>query len=178
MPTHLARIKESTAAEVCANFDLDEGAKRLLRDGMSPQEFVDVLIQKESYVDAIEFLAHALPVREGIWWGGLCMQHALGENLSAADKVAAAAALWWLIEPGETNRLAAAAPAESADPLSPAGALALAASQTANAPPFASARAIARAVKLASLRKESVGIAKLQRAYVGLGLVVAEGQVI
>jgi hypothetical protein len=37
----------------------------------------------------IDFIAHALPAREAVWWGCLCLQHACGSNLSPADKAPA-----------------------------------------------------------------------------------------
>jgi hypothetical protein len=180
------KIRAATAAEVCANFKLDGEAKKLLRDGMNPQEFVIALIEKKKNVTAIDFMAHALPVREGIWWGCLCMQHALGDSLSPLDRAAAKAAVQWVKRPTEENRAAAKAPAAAADPMSPAGALAMAANQTGgsvappNAPPvpppaFAPAKAIARAVKLASLKTEPASLAKTQRRYVELAMQVAEG---
>ncbi|MGA3186714.1 MAG: hypothetical protein ABSF22_06345 [Bryobacteraceae bacterium] len=169
------KIQAETAAQVCANFDLDSRARKLLRDEMSPQEFVKELIDKKQFVPAIEFLAHALPVREGVWWGALCMHHVMGEDLSLADQAAASAAVMWVMQPDERTCAAAKAPGESADPLSAAGALALAASQTADPWPFAHAESVANAVKLASLKMSGVNMQKIQRAFVDLGLQVAEG---
>ena len=94
----LVKITAATAAEVCANFDLDKEAKQLLRDRMNPREFVAVLIEKKRFVDAIEFMSHALPAREGIWWGCLCMQHVLGDNLAPPDRAAATAAVQWVMQ--------------------------------------------------------------------------------
>jgi len=183
----LTKIPAATAAEVCANFDLDVEAKKLLRLGMNPQEFLTALIEKKKHVAAIDFMAHALPAREGIWWGCLCMQHAIGDNLPPPDRAAATAALQWVMRPTEENRTVAKAPAESAGPLSPAGALAMAVNLTGGSvappnapfvppPPFAAAKAIARAVKLASLKMEPSSLAKTQRCYVELAIQVAEGR--
>jgi hypothetical protein len=181
----LIEIQQATAAEVCENYQPEKEATQLLRDGISRQEFVAALLDKKRYVDAIDFIAHALPVRDGIWWGCLCMQHALGDDLAPPDRAAAAAAVRWLMQPTEENRAAAKAPGEAADPLSPAGAVATAVWQTGgsmappNAPPeppsrFAPAQAVARAVKLASIKMERV-VAETQRCYVELGIEVARG---
>jgi hypothetical protein len=167
----LAKITAITAAEICANVDLQKPARQLLREGMNPREFVAALLDNKKYVDAIDFLAHALPVREGIWWGCLCMQHAMGNDLPAPDRAAATAAVLWVIEPTEETRAATKAPAEAAGPASPAGALAAAAN-------LASAEAIARAVKLASIKTEAPKISKLQGSYVELAIEVAEGRLI
>lgn len=185
----LVRITAATAAEICANFQLDDAARKLLRDGMNPQDFVTALIEKKRYIDAIDFMAHALPVREGIWWGCLCLQHACGDNLEPPDRIAATAAVEWLMRPTEQNRAAAKAPGLAAEPVSPAGALAMAASLTGGSihppelpfkppPPFAPQGAVARAVKLASIKGDPVLIAKMQRSYVELALEVAAGSLI
>jgi hypothetical protein len=188
--THEPLVKiVATAPEICANFDLSKEGKQLLRDGMGPREFVAALMENQSHVEAIVFMAHALPAREGIWWGCLCMQHALGENLTPPDRAAGAAAVQWVLQPTEENRLSARAPADAAPPPSIAGALATAAFYTgvnvappglpARAPaPFAPAKSIALAVKLCAVKGEPARIVAKQRSYVELALQVAEGRLL
>jgi len=185
----LVKIGAATAAEICANFDLNKEAKQLLREGMNPQEFVSELIEKKKLVDAIHFMAHALPAREGVWWGCLCMQHAFGNDLTPPDRAAATAAVRWVMQPTEENRVTAKSPADAAPPPSVAGALAMAAFQTGGnvAPPgmppmppapFAAAKVIALAVTLASIKTEPVNIAKMQRSYTELAIEIAAGRLI
>jgi hypothetical protein len=181
MTTHsLPKITAATAAEVCARFQPPREAAELLKEGMTPREFVDALLERKLYVAGIEFMAHALPPREGIWWGCLCMQHAYGESLTPADRAAAIAAVQWVVRPGEDTRTTARTPAEGAGPMSAAGALAAAAFQTAATPadPFASAKSVAKAVKLSSIKCPPVQIPDTQRALLELGLGVAEGRFI
>jgi hypothetical protein len=189
-PDPLVKLESSPAAGICANFRVSSEAKKLLRDGMSSQEFVGALVEKKRYVDAIDFMAHALPARQGIWWGCLCMQHALGENLAPPDKAAATAAVQWVLQPTEENRAAAGSQAEAAPPPSIGGALATAAFHTGGniAPPnlnifrapqpFAPAKSIALAVKLAAVKVEPAKIVAAQRSYVDLALEVATGRLI
>jgi len=183
----LVKIKAVTAAEVCAHFDLEEEAQPLLRDGMAPRDFVQALVAHKQYDAAVDFLAHALPAREAVWWGCLCLQHACGNSLSAPDKAAATAAVQWVLRPTEQNRAAAKAPGEAAKPPSPAGALAQAANWTGgslgppNAAPmppglFMPALAVATAVKFAAIKVEPVRIPDTQRLFVELGMAVAEGR--
>lgn len=186
----LVNIHPATAAEICAHFYLPSKAKKILRDGMNPQEFVALLIEKQQYLPGIDFLAHALPAREGIWWGCLCMRHALGDNLSPPDRAAATAATRWVIEPTEENRAAASAPAEAAGMPSIAGWLARAAAQTGGnmAPPgvpffkapepFAPAKGVATAVKFSLAKAEPRLLETMQKAYLELGIKIAEGQFI
>ena len=181
------KISAVTASEVCAHFNLEKSARRLLDDRMGPSEFVEALVASEQFLAGIEFMAHALPAREAIWWGCLCLQYACGNELSASEKAAGKAAVRWVLQPIEGNRAAAKAPAEAAGPASPAGALAMAANQTGgslappNLPPlpprpFAPARAVANAVKFASLKGDPVRRADRQRLFVELGMGVAEGR--
>jgi hypothetical protein len=183
------KILATTAAEICAHFDLQDDTKPLLRDGIDPREFVTALLENKKCIDAIHFMAHALPAREAIWWGCLCIQHALGDGLTPADRAAATAAVRWVMQPTDDNRMAAKAPADGAPIPSAAGALALATFYTGGnvAPPglppmspepFASARAVALAVALASIRTDPPKIVKMQKAYVELASQVAEGSLI
>jgi len=188
--TQFVKIQAARAAEICAHFYVPTEAKEMLRDGMNPQEFVVLLLEKEQYLAAIDFLAHALPVREGIWWGCLCMRHALGDDLAPADRAAAMAAVAWVIEPSEEKRAAAVGPAEAAGMPSIAGWLARAAVRTGGnmAPPgvpffkapepYAPAKGIATAVKFALAKAESSQLVKMQKAYVELGVQIAEGYLI
>ena len=130
MNNPFAKIKVSSAAEICARFELKQEAQPLLRDGIAPREFVDALAVHRQYLAGIDFMAYGLPPREAIWWGCLCLQHASGGKLSELDKAACRAAIKWILEPVEENRLAAKEPAEKAGLGCPAGALAAACHQT------------------------------------------------
>lgn len=185
--TPLIKIKAATAAEVCASFTLDDQAVPLLRDGMTPQAFLETLLAKKQYVPAIDFLSHALAPRDAIWWGCLCLQQSLGAQLADKDKAAARAAVRWVFAPTEENRAAAGAPAEAAGPTTPAGGLAAAAFQTGgnvappkspamSPPPFAPAKAVAVSVKLSSTKAEPTRISETQKLYLELGLSLAEGR--
>jgi hypothetical protein len=168
------KIKATTAAEVCAQFDLPRKARALLRPGITPPEFMNALLAHQEFIAGIDFLAHALPVREAVWWGCLCMQHACGDNLTSVDRAAAIAAVRWVDEPTEESRAAATAPADAADPASPAGTLARAASQAAGDP----CGSIANAVHLASVKSGGAAMNGRQRSYVELGIAIANGKFI
>lgn len=183
----LIKIKAATAAEVCANFDLKGEAKSALREGMSPRAFLEALIAKKQNVAAFDFLSHALAPRDAIWWGCLCLQHALGNNFSDADKAACKAAVRWILNPNEENRAAAKTPAETAGLASPAGNLASAAYLTGgniappkappmSPPPYAPAKAVAAAVKLATTKAAPTKLVDTQKIYLELGIAIAEGR--
>lgn len=183
----LIKIKAATAAEVCAAFTLDDEAVPLLKDGMPPGDFLEALLAQKQYTPAIDFLAHALAPRDSIWWGCLCLQHALGNGFSDADRAACKAAVRWILTPTEQNRVAAGAPAEAAGPATPAGGLAKAAFQTGGSiappkyppippPPFAPAEEVALSVKLSSTKPEPARIPETRKLYVEMGMALAEGR--
>jgi hypothetical protein len=180
-------IAAASASEICARFRLDDDAVPFLRDQMGAREFVEALSARDLYVPAIDFVAHALPARQAIWWGCLCLQHAMGEKLTEPDKLAAAAAVRWVLQPTEENRAAAKAPAEKAGYSSAAATLARAANWTGGSlgppdmpplppGPFMPATAVATAIKFAAVKVEPSKIVGTQRLFVELGLGVAEGR--
>ena len=57
-----------TAAEVRGKYQPEKAAVALASDGQSPREFLETLLAASERAEARRFLAHALPVREAIWW--------------------------------------------------------------------------------------------------------------
>src|SRR5437899_8668487 len=117
----LTKITAKTAAEVCKHFPLGEDAKKLLRDGLTPAQFLDILIEKQQFPDAVRFLAHALPKREAVWWACLCSRAAGGSNPPPQIGAALQTAEKWVVDPSEENRRAAMPAAEAAEFKTPAG---------------------------------------------------------
>jgi hypothetical protein len=162
-----------TAAAICARFNLKREARKLLRDGMGPHEFVHALMADKQYVSAIDFMAYALAAREGVWWGCLCLQYACGTSLSPEEKIGCRAAVQWVMDASEENRVAAQAPAQQAGLKSPAGQLAMAATQTSlglDPAPVPASRAVAAAVKMTSIKADPELVSDTQRLFVELGL--------
>jgi hypothetical protein len=183
----LVKIEAGTAAEICARFLASKEVRALLRDRMGPGPFIEALMANKQYIAGIDFIAHALPLREGVWWGCLCFQHACGNAMSAPDKAAATAAVQWVLKPDDGTRGAAKAQGEAAGPASVAGALAMAAYQTGPGfaspggpplptPPFGTARSVANAVKLACTKGDPARMIETQKSFVELGIGVASGR--
>jgi hypothetical protein len=174
----LVNVAAATASEICARLYLDKAALGLLRPAMSPRGFVEALVEKKQYLAAIDFIAHALPSREAIWWGCLCLQRTCGDKLEPWERRAFRIAVQWVLQPGDASRAAAKEPADVLGPASAAGNLAAAANQTGGSagPPFAPARAVAIAIKMASAKCPPPEIQGTQRALVELGMAIAEGR--
>jgi hypothetical protein len=183
----LVNISAETASEICGRLYLDDAALSLLRPNMGPRDYVDALVEKAQYLAAIDFIAHALPAREAIWWGCLSLQRTCGNKLEPWERRAYRLTVQWVLWPDEANRAATKQPAEVLGPASPAGGLAAAANQTGGSmglpdgppippSPFAPARAVAIAIKVASTKCEAAQIIPMQRSLVDLGIAIAEGR--
>jgi len=183
----LINVTAATATEICAWLYLDKAARQLLQPAMSPRAFVDALVERKQYLAAIDFLAHALPARAAIWWGCLSLQRTCGDKLEPWERRAFRITVQWVLQPDEYTRAAAKQPADVLGPASAAGNLAAAANQTGGSvglpqgppippSPFAPARAVAIAIKVASTKCEPREIQTTQRSLIQLGLAIAEGR--
>jgi hypothetical protein len=182
----LAKVTAKTAAEVCKHFPLDEEAKKLLRDGLTPAQFLTALIEKQQFPDAVRFLAHALPKREAVWWACLCARAVAGSNLPPPIAAALQAAEKWVVDPSEENRRAAMPAAEAAEFKTPAGCAAVAAFWSGGSlgppnvpaiPPgeYLTAHGVAGAVMLAAVQSEPEKAPEKYRKFLAQGIEVANG---
>lgn len=174
------------AADVARPLTLSEPATKLLAPDMKPRQFFDALAAAPALADdAIRFLAAALPKREAVWWGVLCVKDAIPKPPPEAGK-AIAAAESWVKDQSEANRRAAEAAAELAGYGTPAGCLAAAAfwSGGSLAPPHLAAvppkdeltgTAVAGALLLASIASPA-GPAAAKAKFLALGADVTSGK--
>jgi hypothetical protein len=179
----LVRVSARTALEVCERFDAGEEARKLLRPDLTPQRYLELLEKKQLHPAAIQFLAHALPKREAVWWACVCARVAAG---TAQAPGALRAAETWVADPSEKNRRTAL-PAAMADGVATAaGCAALAAfvSGGSLAPPEAppvppaenlTSQTVAGAVVLAASELGKEKAAESLRLFFSRGLEVARG---
>jgi len=172
----LPKIVESRASSVCDNCPLPLSATKLLTEEMTPAAFVRALLDNKQYVPAIDFMAHALPAREAVWWACLAIQHSSGDALAGPEKEACRAAVRWVLKPTQENRVMARAPGEAAGPATAAGAAAVGASIGGIPGSYTTAKAVSNSVKLSSIKSEPARIADTQRLLIELGLGIAEGR--
>jgi hypothetical protein len=117
----------ATLRPLCERAKLGEEAKALLKDEHTPRQFLELVIGKELFLDAIRFLAYALPKREAVGWGCLCVRHSLGTEDASKISETQVAAERWVSNPDEGNRRAAKAAVDKEGLDSPSAFLALAA---------------------------------------------------
>jgi hypothetical protein len=112
------------AADVAKTVRLSEPALALLTPAQTPRQYFDALAAVPALADdAIRFLAAALPKREAVWWGVLCVTDAIPKPAAEGAKAVAAAEAW-VREPSEANRRTAEGAATVAGYGTPAGSLA------------------------------------------------------
>jgi hypothetical protein len=176
--------ENKTAAQICAVAGVTDEARALLREGLGPREYVDLLVDKKHYPDAILFLAHSLPKREAVWWAWVCARRNAGATPPAKVKAALDATEKWIAQPTDQNRRAVFEMADQADLGSPAGCAGLAAFVSGGSlgppdgpvvPPAEdmTAKAVSGAVTLAADAEEPEQMAENCRNFIKQGLEVA-----
>ena len=180
----LVRIRARPASELCQHFELGQEALTLLGDDPDAGAFLERLLAGEYYDDAVRFLAHALPKREAVWWGCLCLGYAL--NLGSDSQIPAALqiAVRWVVDPSELNRRAAESAGEGTQLTTPIGCVAMAAfwsggrtqppvSHGVSPPEFRTAKAVADGILLAAAQGVPTQVANRLRQSLALGIGVA-----
>jgi hypothetical protein len=180
------KIKERTAAEVCHRVELEDQAAALLSEQQTPGEFLQVLIDRQLYADAIRFLSQALPNREATWWACLCARDALTEDSPPAALSALESAEKWVYKPTDQSRSATFALAEKATFNTPASWAAVAAfwsggnispypDAIVNPSPDLNGKAVAGAVMLAAVQGDASGIEARYQKFIRQGIDIARG---
>lgn len=160
---------------------LGDDARAVLAPSHGPRQYVQTLLDRSLHVDAVRFLAHALPKREGIWWAWVCARRAYGDVLAPPAKAALDATEKWITQPTDDNRRAAMRAAEAAGFASPAGCTALAAflsggslgpAETPSVPPsdLLTAKAITGAVTSAAVSGDPSKAAERFQGFIAQGL--------
>lgn len=171
-----SRLEADTAREVCARYPCSDVAGFLLKGHLQgpPNEFLDVLLDRGLYPDAVDFLGHALRVRAAVWWGCLGIRHALGTNLGELESAALFRAGDWVVHGSADARARAKLAAEGVDRSSPTHFVALAAAQSNHKEPSA-ADSICTAIKLLAANAGAKTDDIIMRQLLMIGLGVAEG---
>jgi len=171
----------ATLRDLCERAKLGEGAKALLKHEHTPRQFLELLIGKERFLDAIRFLAFARPKREAVGWGCLCVRHSLGTEDASKISATQVSAERWVANPDEENRRAAKIAADKEGSESPSDFLALAAFFSGGsvvpanlapvAPPdHATPRLVAGAVMVSAVRNQPEKAPEKYRVFLQKGM--------
>lgn len=173
------------AVRICAAAEIAGEARDLLQPGMAAQRYVELLMERGKFAEAVRFLAHALPKREGVWWAWVCARRASGSNPPPVIQASLAATEKWIAQPNEDNRRAAMKAAEAAQFGTAAGCAGLGAffSGGSLAPPeapvtppgeFMTAKAVAGAIMIAAVTPAPEKAPETYRAFIAQGMEVAQ----
>jgi hypothetical protein len=173
------------AAELCTLADVGDDAKALLVEDDLPRDFIEQLVAKGLFPDAVRVIAHALPRREAVWWAWVCARKDSGAEPPPPIQAALDATERWIVQPTDENRREALLFGEAAEFGTPAGCAALAAYMSSGslAPPelppvppgeFLTAKAVSGSVTLAAVVKEPERAEEKFQEFLKLGLEVAD----
>jgi hypothetical protein len=181
-----AAIAQWRTEDICRGLALSDAARAFLRDTPAAPDWLAALLNAECHRDAVMFLAHALPRARAIRWACDCVTLGAVGGLSAAARLALAAACAWAREPTPSRcedaaraagqpeldregaaRFAAYAAAWSGDSLTSPGQPAVAPS------PALGAAAVGAAVTLAAVGGEAAPMRERLRDFIGRGMLSA-----
>ena len=182
----LVKITAPCAEDVCSLYEINLNAAELLNANITPKDFLDGLVERELYSDATQFLAHALPHREAVWWACICAARALPNDPPDGEAAALEAAKAWVFKPAQENCQTAMTKAEvagfksagswaavaafwSGETLAPAG------SPVVPPTPDLVGKAVAGAVMLAAVSGDETDAADNYRTFLEQGLNIAKG---
>ena len=179
------KIPQVTAVEIINRYQMNKELRLQVSDRMSPAELIQQWLDSQQYHELVTFLCHALPAREAIWWGCLCLKM-VSETLPKDQQQALAAAEQWVREPTELNRRIAEGRAVKTGLENAAGWLAQATfwsggsitpvgSDPSPAPPYLYSHAVAGAICLSAVLPEDLHTTEHYQKMIRTGLDIADG---
>ena len=182
----LPPLPKRTSRELAAVAELEEPAVKLLTEADVPQrDYVAQLVEQKLFVDAVRFVAFALPRREAVWWAWVCARKAAGAEPPPKIKASLDATEKWIVQPTDEHRRSAMTAAETAGFGTPAGCAGLAAFmsagsiaptnvQTVPPPELMTGTAVAGSVTLSGVITEPEKAEEKYAEYIRIGLEVAD----
>lgn len=178
------KIPHKTADDILGLYEPSDEIKELAAQYNEPATLIEVGIDAELFGDVVTFIAHALPVREAIWWA--CCSAGQRDDWSTDEANAIRAAKAWVHTPDETSRRFAEKMAIKAELQTGAGWVAQAAFWSGGsmiaigepiiAPPeYLYAHAVAGAINLSAVMPDGLEAKERYSHYFAIGLNIAHG---
>lgn len=180
----LRKIPYQHARDIIEFYSPNAQFSQLAADECSPTEVINAAMEQEMFADAVTFLAHAMPVREAVWWAACCAATRSDWNEHEANAVRAAKA--WVHTPDETSRRHAEQMADLAGLESGAGWAAQSAFWSGGSmtkpddpivppPPYLYAQAVAGSINLSAVLPDGENAKQRYRDFIDIGLNIAAG---
>jgi pSer/pThr/pTyr-binding forkhead associated (FHA) protein len=102
-----------SAMSIFERFNLKDVIESPPTEAESVEEYLERLTKIEKLVDAMKFLAYALPRRSAVWWGRECAIAGVDGHTAPGDAEVLEAATVWVKEPSDATRRRAMSAAEA-----------------------------------------------------------------
>ncbi|PMJ92419.1 hypothetical protein [Vibrio sp. 10N.261.55.A7] len=99
----LKKIPYKSGLQIIQRFKASEETLSLLTEDTSITDTIEALSNESHYFDLCQFFAHALPVREAIWWAAHCLDQR-SDVWSSSQKQCIETAKQWAQSPSEELR--------------------------------------------------------------------------
>ncbi|MPY22321.1 Twin-arginine translocation pathway signal [Shewanella psychropiezotolerans] len=180
----LLKIPYQSAQDILDLYTPEVSFSQLANKKMLPLELIEIAFENELYAEAVMYLAHALPLRETIWWAYCCAHSRDDWNEAEANAIRAAKA--WVHIPDEASRRFAEAMANKSGLESGAGWAAQAAFWSGGSitqpddpivppPPYLYAQAAAGCISLTAILPDGSKAKKRYRQFIDIALHIAKG---
>ena len=116
--TRFRKIPQNFAVEIIERYQVNRELRDTISPVASPAELISDWLNQQQFNEVVTLLCHALPAREAIWWGCLCVRmvsNSARNALPADQQQALEAAECWVQEPTEANRRIAEVRAKKAE---------------------------------------------------------------
>ncbi len=100
----MAIAKPKNAQELAKLASLKPPATDYLPQAQNAQHYADLLVQNGQWMSALNYMAHAIPAREGVWWAWYCARKAHANDQDPGVVHALGLAEKWIASPNEENR--------------------------------------------------------------------------
>jgi len=104
----LTKLRSLAPALLRPRLQLPPDHATLLNEADGLDRLLDRLVEHRLLIEAARLLAYALPPRESVWWGCMCVGHAAPDTLAETERGALGAAEAWVRQPDDQTRREAA----------------------------------------------------------------------
>ncbi|MEZ8241555.1 Twin-arginine translocation pathway signal [Vibrio splendidus] len=180
----LIKIPHDDVQEIFRAYEPSPEILELATAPIAPAKLIAEATHRALFSDAIMFIAHALPIRESVWWAVCCADTRMDWNEDETNAVRAARA--WVHTPDETSRRFAEQMIDKAGLDTGAGWVAQAAFWSGGSmikpedpvvppPPYLYAQAVAGSVNLCAVLPDGEHAQSRYHEFIDMGLNIASG---
>ncbi|WP_031500526.1 DUF6931 family protein [Bryobacter aggregatus] len=96
-----------TTSDIVKYAMLKPPATHYLPHAQDARHYAELLVQNNLWMPALNYMSHAIPPREGVWWAWFCARKAVLPTATPEEIQALQVAETWIAKPTDENRFAA-----------------------------------------------------------------------